>query len=396
MSSMLQYIILLTSKLALQQSNRLIYIENEIPPVKPIDIAIKGAGPVGLVAAQSILHTNPNAKVTVFDPRSFTRRVQWSVRPSFFSTMSKLGGEGLAEALWDISTKVHRFKNPIPMGKAMLANRAFLTEEFASRILICDEMQRAILKELSKNDRFTFERSKFMDKEAGKFDVVVNAAGTSSQSEKQRLTTKQETHLSAVIKMNKELREGFMAKAWPKDQEGKTWIIGAQGKKDEMWIVFRVPEEELNLKMTPEEEQEHLKQLVIRAFEIMKSDTEICEHNAFDASYDIMNIYNVNLGERLQTFSWAPHVVNQATDFFADRPVVHIGDSVGNAHWSVGGGMQIGTVLHVQRLIDLLQNHISHESLEIFNQEVIEDTLRWVAVGEKDLFGEPIQYEWSD
>lgn len=35
---------------------------------------------------------------------------------------------------------------------------------------------------------------------------------------------------------------------------------------------------------------------------------------------------------------------------FAGNNVILIGDAVGNGHWSVGGGMQIGAICHVERL----------------------------------------------
>ena len=71
---------------------------------------------------------------------------------------------------------------------------------------------------------------------------IVNAGGAGNQKESQTLTTIEETHLAAVVKLNKNLSEGFSgAEKFIRRKDGEVGIIGSNGHNDEMWIVFRVP-----------------------------------------------------------------------------------------------------------------------------------------------------------
>lgn len=65
--------------------------------------------------------------------------------------------------------------------------------------------------------------------------------------------------------------------------------------------------------------------------------------------------------------------------------VVLVGDAVGNAHFSVGGGMMTGTVPHQQALERLLKRLASGGpvalQLELYNSEVRHATLQWIRLG---------------
>jgi 2-polyprenyl-6-methoxyphenol hydroxylase-like FAD-dependent oxidoreductase len=70
--------------------------------------------------------------------------------------------------------------------------------------------------------------------------------------------------------------------------------------------------------------------------------------------------------------------------------LVFVGDSVGNGHWSVGGGMQVGAVLHSSRVDMLAQSIVRgddrNESLGKFNKTVREDTKAWLLEGISDFY----------
>jgi len=68
--------------------------------------------------------------------------------------------------------------------------------------------------------------------------------------------------------------------------------------------------------------------------------------------------------------------------------VLFMGDMVGNAHWSVGGGMQIAAVAHGSRLTELLSNLNQGMSIDdcarSYSDGVISDTRSWLVSGYAD------------
>jgi 2-polyprenyl-6-methoxyphenol hydroxylase-like FAD-dependent oxidoreductase len=92
-------------------------------------------------------------------------------------------------------------------------------------------------------------------------------------------------------------------------------------------------------------------------------------------------------GKNPQLFILQQHISSAAS---AGNNVVGIGDFVGNAHWSVGGGMQIGAISHGYRLkqlmldFDLGMNRA--EAMQKFSQGAIEDTLAWGRRGIADFY----------
>jgi flavin-dependent dehydrogenase len=67
-----------------------------------------------------------------------------------------------------------------------------------------------------------------------------------------------------------------------------------------------------------------------------------------------------------------------------------IGDAVGNAHWSVGGGMQIGAISHAEKLKHLLfelDNCIEKSiALQHYSNYVLQDSQKWGEVGIIDFY----------
>ena len=81
---------------------------------------------------------------------------------------------------------------------------------------------------------------------------------------------------------------------------------------------------------------------------------------------------------------------NLSTTAIAGKNLVLVGDAVGNGHWSVGGGMQIGAVLHSAR-IEALSAAITvgddrTEALKSYNQHVRDDTKAWIREGIADFY----------
>jgi len=68
--------------------------------------------------------------------------------------------------------------------------------------------------------------------------------------------------------------------------------------------------------------------------------------------------------------------------------IILIGDAVGAGHWSVGGGMQTGSVCHIERLKTLLANikegMPKAVALNEYSDAVIRDTKTWIEVSTND------------
>jgi len=368
----------------------------------PQKIAIKGAGPVGLIAANAVLKNFPNSTVTVFDSRHPTRRIQWGVRPAFLDAMYYYD-ENLGKRVLGVAKKLRKYslnKEDLKAPQPELPDRNFLKQK-TTRILVCNEFQQVVKENLNSfGDRFTYINEVFDDSLSGEWDLIVNAGGAGNQKESQTLTTIEETHLAAVVKLNKNLSEGFSgAEEFIRRKGGEVGIIGSNGHNDEMWIVVRVPSWR---QITPDmglneaEVQNHHKQTIREAFNLLKNNKNVRDENdPFGNDFQIMEILNVNRKEDLRSFEWAPHLTNNAVSHANETPVVSVGDSVGNGHWFVGGGMQVGTILHIQRLLKLLQTGVSKQSLAKYSKMVIADTHKWIEEGKDFLVGEPIKYDDS-
>jgi 2-polyprenyl-6-methoxyphenol hydroxylase-like FAD-dependent oxidoreductase len=72
--------------------------------------------------------------------------------------------------------------------------------------------------------------------------------------------------------------------------------------------------------------------------------------------------------------------------------MVAIGDTVGNAHWNVGGGVHIAAVTHVIRfnhlLMDLDSGRASKDALKEYNAMALKDSMEWGRRGVVDFYPE--------
>ena len=86
-------------------------------------------------------------------------------------------------------------------------------------------------------------------------------------------------------------------------------------------------------------------------------------------------------------FPIAPFALQQqiSSKAAAGNNAIIIGDAVGNNHWSIGGGMQVGAVRHGEQLKELLLDieRKSHktEALQKYSESVLLDTYAWGQFG---------------
>lgn len=92
-------------------------------------------------------------------------------------------------------------------------------------------------------------------------------------------------------------------------------------------------------------------------------------------------------GRPMSSFVLQQHIARSAV---AGRNVVAVGDIVGNGHWSVGGGMQVGAVGHAERLkrllFDLDRGVAREAALQTFDRSVQADTRAWGRAGIHDFY----------
>lgn len=98
----------------------------------------------------------------------------------------------------------------------------------------------------------------------------------------------------------------------------------------------------------------------------------------------VIDFHGKPLGN-LKDFILQHELVNDA----APSPhILFMGDAVGNAHWSVGGGMQIGSIAHGDRLAKLLDSIKNGNNIKTaartYSDAVIKDSRSWLVSGYPD------------
>lgn len=92
-------------------------------------------------------------------------------------------------------------------------------------------------------------------------------------------------------------------------------------------------------------------------------------------------------GKAISTFFLQQRISKKA---FSGKNVILLGDSVGNNHWSVGGGMQIGAISHAEQLkillLDLDMKVPVEIALQKYSDNVIRDSQVWGEVGIVDFY----------
>ena len=92
-------------------------------------------------------------------------------------------------------------------------------------------------------------------------------------------------------------------------------------------------------------------------------------------------------GQPISVFTLQQKISDTAT---MGENVILIGDAVGNSHWSVGGGMQIGAVSHAERLktllFDIEMGMAKQQALRKYSYGVLKDTQAWGEIGIADFY----------
>ena len=177
---------------------------------------------------------------------------------------------------------------------------------------------------------------------------------------------------------------GKMIKHW-RNESGEVRLTGTMGTKNsgKTWIVADIDHE----KITPDQKYTFDPQILKnKKRELINKEFRRLAKDALDLSEHV--IHNLNIEGAVESQDIAPFhfqqkISNTAT---SGNNLILAGDSVGNNHWSVGGGMQIGAVSHNERLKVLIAKmkeiHVSNTTaiqlaLNKYSEEVLDDTMAW-------------------
>lgn len=339
--------------------------------------------------------------VDVYEMRSqYTRNIQWAARQSLIDEIASIDKNLSKRFVEDVSsplvrgsihfdlTGIRREKSRegLRPGDPLLIPRDGLEMiSFPSVINMEAKVFEAFLKEYVQSLPYVrWHQCKAMiEKRDDKYailgqktpDLIIIAEGANSATRSYLgipmiSTTEARTQLAGAIGFES---GGVMIKHWR--QEGrKTMLTGAIGKLGSKmtWIVGDVDP----MKLTNQKQiDQEFKQLAAFCLELPLEQIE---------SYPI---YGSAEGVPIQPFFLQQKLSEKVT---AGENLIFIGDAVGTGHWSVGGGMQIGAVCHIERLKTLLRDFdlgmSRTEVLKKYSEGVLFDTRCWEEAGVKDFY----------
>ncbi len=180
---------------------------------------------------------------------------------------------------------------------------------------------------------------------------------------------------------------GVMVKHW-RNEYGETLLTGLMGRKGagKTWMVADVqitPNSKYGLDIYSRIYNEEKQRLIHREFRRLISES---------MELPIKIVQNIKIEGAIEGVSISPFTLQQriSTRAYAGNNVILLGDAVGNSHWSVGGGMQIGAVSHAERLKTLLLDidlGIPREkALQGYSNAVLNDTKVWAEIGLADFY----------
>lgn len=164
---------------------------------------------------------------------------------------------------------------------------------------------------------------------------------------------------------------GIMLKQW-RNEDGQMRLTGIIGRadSDSTWIVADIDPAKI-------ETQDDI-------------DTEFRRIASEALSLPIKTVEGLKISGPIDDKPVTSFLLKQAiceTAIKGDN-VVLIGDAVGAGHWSVGGGMQTGSVCHIERLktllLDIELGMPKAAALNKYSDAVITDTKTWIEVSAKD------------
>ncbi|MFZ4713818.1 MAG: hypothetical protein ACOYL6_08915 [Bacteriovoracaceae bacterium] len=229
----------------------------------------------------------------------------------------------------------------------------------------------------------------------GKLDLIVLAEGSGGKSKdilkiETVSTSPKRLQMAGVVHIE---GGGVMAKHW-RAEDSDILVTGTMARKGagKTWVVADIDEQKIlpqaifGTDMSSEDYKMERQRLIDQEFRRLASE-------AMEVPLDLVNqakIEGVIKGKEVGAFYLEQKISSKAS---AGINLITFGDLVGNNHWSVGGGMQVGAVAHGERLKTLLfQMDVGKSeedmrfALSEYSLGVLEDTRAWGEIGMKDFY----------
>ncbi len=352
---------------------------------------VSGQSIVGMLAAMVLAKSG--YQVDCFEIRNeYTRNIQWAIRQSLVDELASID-ENLADFF------IKEVVRPIYKGSTHVYANGYRRNKIHDRLeqgdpsrlpLTCDEMMASSSVAIAEAKVFETFLKKYLQLlpnvhlHKGCFaecfakwleipHLIVIAEGFSSKSRNALnipLIPAAENKLQIAGKLGID-SGGIMLKHW-RDEGGQIRLTGIMGRaeSDSTWIVADV--DPVKMKMQDDIDAE-FRRLAAEALDL-----------------PIKTVEDLKISGPTDDRPVALFLLKQAVCETATKGnnVILIGDAVGAGHWSVGGGMQIGSVCHIERLKTLLsdieQGIPKTVALNRYSDAVIRDTKTWIEVSAKD------------
>lgn len=348
---------------------------------------VSGQSIIGMLAAAVLAKSG--YQVHCFEIRNeYTRNIQWAVRQSLVDELASID-EKLADSfIKEVAGQIYKGSTHVYAdGYRRSKNHDCLGQGDPSRLpSTCDEMMAnssVAIVEAKVFETFLKQYLKSLPNihlHKGSFaeghqipDLVVIAEGFNSQS-------RNALNLSLIPAGENKLQiagtlgfdsGGIMLKHW-REEDGQIRLTGIIGRaeSDSTWIVADIDPAKIE---TQDDIDAEFRRLAAEALDLPIKTVEDLKISG-------------PMGDRpVTSFLLKQAICETATH--GDN-VILIGDAVGTGHWCVGGGMQTGSVCHLERLKTLLADMElgmpKTDALNKYSNAVIKDTKTWIEVSAQD------------
>lgn len=348
---------------------------------------VSGQSIIGMLAAAVLAKSG--YQVDCFEIRDeYTRNIQWAMRQSLVDELASID-ERLANSF------IKEVVRPIYKGSTHVyadgyrrnkSHKGLKQGDFSKLPLTCDEMMATSSVAIAEAKVFENFLKKYLlslpkvHLHKGYFtegqqtpDLIVIAEGFNSKSRNTLnipLIPAAENRLQVAGTMDID-SGGIMLKHW-RNEDGQMRLTGIIGRAElnSTWVVADIDPSKIE---TQDDIDAEFRRLAAEALDL-----------------PIKTVKGLKISGPMDDKPVIVFLLKQAICVTATKGenIILIGDAVGAGHWSVGGGMQTGSVCHIERLKTLLSDIEmglpKAIALNKYSEAVIRDTKTWIEVSAKD------------
>lgn len=348
---------------------------------------VSGQSIIGMLAAAVLAKSG--YQVDCFEIRDeYTRNIQWAVRQSLVDELASID-EKLADSfIKEVAGQIYKGSTHVYAdGYRRCKRHNWLEQGDPSRLpSTCDEMMANSSVAIVEAKVFETFLKKYLQTlpnvhlHKGYFaegpqipDLIVIAEGFNSKSRNTLnlpLTSAAENKLQIAGTLAID-SGGIMLKHW-RDEDGQMRLTGIIGRAESnsTWIVADIDPTKIK---TQDDINAEFRRLAAEALDL-----------------PIKTIEELKISGSIGDMPITSFLLKQAICETATKGdnIILIGDAVGSGHWCVGGGMQTGSVCHIERLKTLLSDIElgipKAAALTKYSDAVIRDTKTWIEVSAQD------------